>query len=185
MGGEPLLQHEAAVEISKFVKSENLLVGVHTNGFYPEAVSFLIENNLVDKFFIDIKSPFDDEAYQKTVGFTSPHTIFNIQKTIELIDKSPLDLEIKTTVFPGEVGSEMDIGLIAAWIDSNVSNKHKMTYVLQQGKGKNSNDPVFQKMSFLSPDEMKELADVALTHLTNAPVIIQTDEEGRIIVNKI
>jgi len=185
LGGEPLLQHEAVIEISKFAKSENLFVGIHTNGFYPEAVSLLIENKLADKFFIDIKAPFDDEAYQKTIGFASAQTLSNIQKTIELVDNSSLDLEIKTTVFPEAVGSKKDIGLIAAWINAHVFNKQKLTYVLQQGKGKNSNDPVFQKMSFLSPYEIRELADIALKHLESGTVIIQTDEDGRVIVNRV
>ena len=184
LGGEPLLQCEAVVEISKFAKEKNLLIGIHTNGFYPEAVDFLIKNNLADKFFVDIKTPFDEAAYQNTVGFVSKKIISNIQKTIEFIDKSSSDLEIKTTVFPESVGSEADIDSIAAWIQENVSEKQKLTYVLQQGKGKNSNDPIFQKMSFLSPSEMERLADIALNRLNDVPLIIQTDEEGRVVIRK-
>jgi anaerobic ribonucleoside-triphosphate reductase activating protein len=182
LGGEPLLQYEAVAEISKFAKEQNLLVGIHTNGFYPEAVEFLIQNNLADKFFVDVKAPFDKAAYQNTVGFVSDQILSNIQKTIRLVDASSCDLELKTTVFPESVGSETDIASIASWIHANVSNKQKLTYVLQQGKGKNSNDPIFQEMSYLSPNEMKHLADIAVSRLTDAAVIIQTDEEGRSIV---
>jgi len=184
LGGEPLLQCGAAVEISRFAQENNLLVGIHTNGYYPKAVQYLIENKLADKFFVDIKAPFNESAYQKTIAFSSDKTISNIQETIRIIDKSPLDLEIKTTVFPKSVGSETDIASIADWIHANVFEKQKLTYVLQQGKGKNSNDPVFQEMSFLSPAEMKRLADIALDRLKDAVVITQTDEEGRVVISK-
>ena len=180
LGGEPLLQFEAVEEISKFAKKENLFVGIHTNGFYPEAASSLIQNQLVDKFFIDLKAPLDETSYQKTIGFSSDKTLSNIQKTIRLVDESSLELELKTTVFPQYVGSEKDIDAIASWIHNNISYKHKLTYVLQQGKGQNSNDPAFQQLSFLSSDEMRKLAEIALTRLPDVAVMIQTDEEGRV-----
>lgn len=179
LGGEPLMQSSAVIEIASFAKENHLLVGIHTNGFYPEAVSSLIEKNLADKFFVDIKAPFDD-SYEKTVGIQSGNVISNIQKTIQIIDESPSELEIKTTVFPAVVGTKTDIEKISEWMNKNIKNKTKLTYVLQQGKGGNSNDPVFQKMTFLSPEEMDILADIALTNLNGGTIFTQTDEEGRV-----
>ncbi|MBZ3935685.1 anaerobic ribonucleoside-triphosphate reductase activating protein [Methanimicrococcus blatticola] len=183
LGGEPLMQGDAVEEIAVFSKENGLLVGIHTNGYYPETVSLLIEKNLADKFFVDIKAPFEKEIYNKTVGVQAENIIERIQETIQIIDKSPAELEIKTTVFPEIVGTKEQIADISKWMNENIRQKTKLTYVLQQGKGGNSNDPVFQKMTFLSPEEMNELAKTALEYLKNTPVITQTDEDGRVVKN--
>lgn len=184
LGGEPLMQGAAVEEIAAFAKEKGLFVGIHTNGFYPETAASLIEKNLADKFFIDIKAPFEKEIYEKIVGAEFENLIPNIQKTIQIIDESPLELEIKTTVFPELVGTKDQIVSITKWMNENIKQKQKLTYVLQQGKGGNSNDPVFQKMTFLSPEEMNELAEIALENLKNVTVITQTDEDGRVVKTK-
>lgn len=188
LGGEPLMQGDAVEEIASFAKEKGLFVGIHTNGFYPKTVQNLIDKNLTDKFFIDIKAPFDQETYGKTVGVVSgpifEKMIPNIQKTIEIVDNSSVELEIKTTVFPNFIGTKEQIDSISKWMNENIHQKQKLTYVLQQGKGGNSNDPVFQEMTFLSPEEMDELAEIALKNLIDAAVITQTDEEGRVIKNR-
>ena len=183
LGGEPLLQAEAAEQIAAFSKMNGLHVGIHTNGFYPEAVSNLINKGLADKFFIDVKAPLTGLSLEKVIGMSSSSSSAAAAKIIEsvqIIDQSPLELEVKTTVFPDIVGTKADIRLIAEWLNGNIFQKQKLTYVLQQGKGQNSNDPVFQKMSFLSPAEMDELAKTALRYLEGAAVFTQTDEEGRV-----
>lgn len=179
LGGEPLMQGEAVSEIAEFAKEQGLQIGIHTNGFYPKTVAALIENKLADKFFVDIKASFD-KSYEKTVGIQSNAVISNIQKSIQIIDESPAELEIKTTVFPEIVGSKSDIDNISKWMNKNIKNKSKLTYILQQGKGGNSKDPAFQKMSFLSPEEMDILANAALENLDGGIVFTQTDEDGRV-----
>lgn len=179
LGGEPLLQSEAVEEIAAFSKEKGLAVGIHTNGFYPEAVLNLIDKGLVDKFFIDIKAPFDEASHEKVIGISSFDAVSNIGKSVLIVDRSPLELEIKTTVFPAQVGSKEDVRRIAEWLDAHITQKQKLTYVLQQGKGENAGDPVFREMSFLSPAEMDALAKVAFCSLKGAAVLTQTDEEGR------
>ena len=58
-GGEPLMQ-SAILSLAEFAKELGLLVGIHTNGCYPEMEQELIKRKLVDKFFIDVKAPPDD-----------------------------------------------------------------------------------------------------------------------------
>lgn len=184
LGGEPLMQGDAVEEIAAFAKENGLKVGIHTNGYYPEAVSSLIEKNLADKIFIDIKAPFEKEIYNKTAGIQAENTIERIQETIRIVDESPTELEIKTTVFPESVGTREQIAEISKWMNDNIRQKTKLTYVLQQGKGGNSNDPVFQKMTFLPPEEMDDLAKTALEHLETADVMTQTDENGRVVQSR-
>jgi len=180
LGGEPLLQAEAVEEIAAFVKKNGLFVGIHTNGFYPKAVTNLINKGLADKFFIDIKAPLTRLSYEKVIGVSSSFAASNTGESIRIVDQSPLDLEIKTPVFPDIVGSKEDIRMIAKWLNDNITQKQKLTYVLRQGKGQNSNDSAFRKMPFLSPAEMDELAKTALRYLEGVTVITQTDEEGRV-----
>ena len=113
LGGEPLLQNEAVEELAAFAKSQNLFVGVHTNGFYPEAVSSLIQKNLADQFFIDIKAPFEADFYETIIQIPSDQAILNIQKSLQIVDQSPVGLEIKTTVFPKTIGFADDIPKIS------------------------------------------------------------------------
>ncbi|MDR0767352.1 MAG: anaerobic ribonucleoside-triphosphate reductase activating protein [Methanosarcinales archaeon] len=205
LGGEPLMQEDAVLEIAAFAKENGLFVGIHTNGFYPEAAASLIEKGLADKFFIDIKAPLENEIYNKTVGIQdekqkmkreslgaalrvdrsfgpvkNEKIIERLQKTIQIVDESLSELEIKTTVFPECVGTKEQIAEISKWMNENIKQKEKLTYVLQQGKGVNSNDPVFQKMTFLSPEEMDRLAEIALENLEKTMVFTQTDENGRV-----
>ncbi|WNY26289.1 anaerobic ribonucleoside-triphosphate reductase activating protein [Methanolapillus ohkumae] len=203
LGGEPLLQAAEVEEIAKIAKENGLLVGIHTNGYFPKAVASLLEKKLADKIFVDIKAPFEPAFYMKVIGLNPEPTksiptptlkstlgplentpsdkpvIENIQKTLRLIDESDIELEIKTTVFPGLVGSPEDISKIAAWMDENLNGKTKLTYVLQQGNGKNASDPVLKKTRSFEPEEMTGLANVAKKYLKNVPVFTRTEEEGQ------
>ncbi|MCL2142148.1 MAG: anaerobic ribonucleoside-triphosphate reductase activating protein [Methanimicrococcus sp.] len=180
LGGEPLLQIEAVEELASFAKSQNLLVGVHTNGFYPEAVLSLIQKNLADQFFIDIKAPFEVDFYETVIQVPADQAILNIQKSLQIVDQSPIGLEIKTTVFPEIIGSADDIRKISKWIHDHLVQKQKIKFVLQQGQSQNSNNPVFQKMPFLSLQDLEYLADAALEYLVDIPVFIRTQEYGQI-----
>lgn len=58
-GGEPTLQKEALVALARYAKSIGLDVGIQTNGLFPETLSMLIDENLVDKIALDFKSRFE------------------------------------------------------------------------------------------------------------------------------
>ncbi|MDP2845414.1 MAG: radical SAM protein, partial [Candidatus Methanoperedens sp.] len=59
-GGEPTTQYEILEHLARFAKEEGLLVGIETNGYYPERLSGLIRLKLLDKMFLDVKAPLDD-----------------------------------------------------------------------------------------------------------------------------
>ncbi|MDV0447894.1 7-carboxy-7-deazaguanine synthase [Methanosarcinaceae archaeon Ag5] len=183
LGGEPLLQSEEVAEIAKIAKEKDLLVGIHTNGYFPDAVLSLIENGLADKFFVDIKAPFESDFYLKVTGVKADEKfgekmIANIQKSLKIIDASKVALEVKTTVFPDLVGSEEDIEKIASWLDQNIVNQQKLAYVIQQGNGRNAPGPVLQNSRFFEPAEMDKLAETAGSVL-KAPIMTRTEEEGQ------
>ncbi|WP_338101995.1 anaerobic ribonucleoside-triphosphate reductase activating protein [Methanolapillus millepedarum] len=184
LGGEPLMQVKEVSEIAKIAKEKGLLVGVHTNGYFPDAVSSLIDNGLADKFFVDIKAPFEPDFYLKVTGTDANEKfgekmIENIQQSLKTIDASDAELEVKTTVFPNFIGSEEDILKIAGWLDKNISHKRKLVYVLQQGNGRNAPDPVLKNTRFFEPREMDQLAKSAGSVLKNIPILTRTEEEGQ------
>lgn len=95
-GGEPTLQRDL-LEFLKIVKSLKLLTMVHTNGSKPEVVEKLIKEKLVDCWAMDVKGNFDN--YQ---NFTNVKTqISNVKSSLNLILKSGMRYELRTTVVPG------------------------------------------------------------------------------------
>jgi len=186
-GGEPLMQ-KAIVPLAEFAKSIGLLVGIHTNGCYPETVKELVKRKLVDKFFIDIKAPPNDPGlYGKVAGCgkyeavkRSPEEIIaSLIETIEIADSSSLELEFRTTVIRDFIGSGEDIASIAAWISENVKNR-KVIYVLQQGIPEHSLQETLRKTQVLEREELYQLGKTAKKFLKN--VRIRTKAAGEEII---
>jgi len=186
-GGEPLMQ-EAVIPLAEFAKKLGLSVGIHTNGCYPERVAELIDRNLVDKFFIDIKAPLDDpKLYVKVAGWKEYGEINSISKeapewivaavteTIKTADTSGTELELRTTVIRGLIGDKNEISLIAAWIAKHIKNR-EATYVLQQGIPEYSLQEELRGIRVLEREELFELGKIAKGFLKD--VRIRTKEEG-------
>lgn len=186
-GGEPLMQ-KAVLPLAEYAKALKLLVGVHTNGCYPEIANELIKRKLVDKFFIDIKAPPNDpELYGKVAGCgenetvkkTPQEIIATLKETIEIVDSSGLELELRTTVIRNLIGSEEDIASIAAWISKNVKNR-EVIYVLQQGVPEHCLEESLRNTKVFERDEMHELGKIAKCFLRN--IRIRTKEAGEEII---
>jgi pyruvate formate lyase activating enzyme len=187
-GGEPLMQ-QAIIPLSEFAREMKLAIGIHTNGCYPEMVKELINRNLVDKFFIDIKAPPDDPAlYGKVTGYgeseavkkTPEQITSSIIKTLEIVDSCGMDLELRTTLIKDFVGSPQEIASIAAWISDNIKNK-EVTYVLQQGIPENSLQENLRELQVLEREELYELGRIARKFIEN--VRIRTRENGEEIIS--
>jgi len=63
-GGEPLFDDSVINFLKEHREKIELPIRIDTNGFYPEKMLYLKENNLVDGFCLDIKIPIKNE-YQK------------------------------------------------------------------------------------------------------------------------
>jgi pyruvate formate lyase activating enzyme len=187
-GGEPLMQ-EAIVPLAEFARELGLLVGIHTNGCYPELLSELIKRKLVDKFFIDIKAPPDNpELYGKVTGCgeyeavrKNPEQITaSLIETLEIADSSGLELELRTTLIRDFIGSPQEIASIAAWISKHIKNR-EITYVLQQGIPEYSLQENLRKLPVLERKELYELGRKAKSFLEN--VRIRTKERGEEVIS--
>lgn len=93
-GGEPTLQPDLTLFLSQ-LKKMNLAIKLDTNGSRPAVIHRLLEDNLVDYIAMDIKAPL--ELYNSITRI--PETaIANIQESINIISKSGIEHEFRTTV---------------------------------------------------------------------------------------
>lgn len=92
-GGEPLIQKDIK-NLLRAIKELGLLIKIDTNGSNPELLMEIIKENLVDYVAMDIKNTFD--KYEKTIGKKT--NIENIKKSIDILKKSKIDYEFRTTV---------------------------------------------------------------------------------------
>ncbi|MCX9015365.1 MAG: anaerobic ribonucleoside-triphosphate reductase activating protein [Candidatus Methanoperedens sp.] len=161
-GGEPTMQYEALESLARFVKDNGMLVGVETNGYYPERLKHLIKKKLVDRLFLDIKAPVHSDKYSIITGGVEDagERVF---ESLQLID---IPLEVRTTAFR----SFSDISGIA---ESLIGRD--LTYVIQQGLPENAPDGEIRKEKPLARDELAALAE-SVSFLKD--VRIRTKENG-------
>jgi pyruvate formate lyase activating enzyme len=144
-GGEPLMQKDI-VDFAEKVKKLGYLIKIDTNGMHPEKLKELIDKKLVDYIAMDVKAP--KKKYDKLTDVKTDIT--KIEESIEIIKKSGLEYEFKTTFAPGLLTKE-DIISIAKWLDGS------KRFYLQQFK---NNVPLFssklEKVEPLSKDKIIE-----------------------------
>lgn len=121
-GGEPFLQKDLESFCQK-IKKQNLLIKIDTNGTFPDKLKNLIDKKLVDYVSVDVKAPKD--KYEKLAGVKTD--IKKIQKTIDILQKSSVDYEFRTTFVPSFL-QKQDIIEIARWL------KGSKKFYLQQFK---------------------------------------------------
>jgi pyruvate formate lyase activating enzyme len=99
-GGEPTLQKNL-IDFIKNIKQEynNISIKLDTNGTSPNILEKLIKDNLIQYIAMDIKNTLDVLSYSKSVGkLIDEKTIYKIKKSIDIIEKSDIDYEFRTTV---------------------------------------------------------------------------------------
>ncbi len=131
-GGEPTIYGKELIDFVDYIKSMNLLVKLDTNGYIPQVIEDLIKREYIDFISMDIKSSRD--KYSTAAGVNV--NIDRITESIEIIKKSGVEYEFRTTVVPGIVEEE-DIEDIGNWIEG------AEVYVLQQFKPQSPIDPSY------------------------------------------
>jgi len=178
-GGEPLMQPEQIRHLANFAKSLGLLVGVETNGYYPDRLRELIDAGLVDMVFLDVKAPLSPEKYEKVTGISDGNVIAQVRRSLDVC--KDFDLEVRTTIFKGLIFDENDIRVIAEEVSSygDIVYAHQrlsFAYVLQQGIPEQGLSEELKKYEPPSREELLELGKVAKQYLKN--VKIRTKEFG-------
>ena len=148
-GGEPTL-----FDLSNFfskIKEMGFLIKLDTNGTDPKSIKKLIDANLVDYIAMDLKAPLN-EKYEKAAGVKV--NLENIKKSIDIIMRSDIGYEFRTTVVPTILEKEDIYEMTSA-----IKNAEK--YALQQFEPKNALDPALRKISPYTGEEILEMAQLA------------------------
>ncbi len=97
-GGEPCIQKDLAGFIKKIkdIKPE-YKIKLDTNGSFPEVVSSLIFDDLLDYVAVDYKAPWN--KYKEVCG--SHADPVKIQETLSILNRSKIGWELRTTMIPG------------------------------------------------------------------------------------
>lgn len=141
-GGEPTLNEELP-EFLRKIKSVGFLIKLDTNGTNPEMLKKLLDEKLVDYIAMDIKAPL--ERYEEVVK--TKVDLEKIKKSVEIICKSGVDYEFRTTVVPGLLSGE-DIEKICLWL------RGSKRYYLQQFRPDVTLDASFRKVAPYRREEM-------------------------------
>ncbi|MGB9812830.1 MAG: anaerobic ribonucleoside-triphosphate reductase activating protein [Thermovenabulum sp.] len=92
-GGEPTLNPGLKNLIEK-IKTMGFKVKLDTNGSRPEVIKELLRENLLDYIAMDLKAPFEKYG----IFTRNEEDILNIKISIEIIKKSGIPYEFRTTV---------------------------------------------------------------------------------------
>lgn len=148
-GGEPTL-HSDLPRIAKKTKEEGFEFGLETNGTRPEVVEDLIQEDLLDYIALDIKAPLTWKKYKKAIGVDNRELFENVKKTLEIIQKSEIDHECRTTAVP-KILSEDDLEKIGKQLE-NIEN-----FYLQQFAPRNTLNEEFEEVEPHSIEKIQKI----------------------------
>ena len=101
-GGEPTMQKDLVFFIGK-IKKLGFLVKLDTNGSNVKVLRELIDKKLIDYIAMDVKSSW--ASYDKVIRYSL--FVIRCRESMKLIQKSGIEHEFRTTVFP-QVHKEED-----------------------------------------------------------------------------
>jgi len=109
-GGEPLLNRDIKSFIRR-VKDIGFLVKLDTNGAFPDILSDVLQDNLIDYVAVDIKN--SPNKYNLTCGVEVD--LHHVQKTVSMLLQRIIPYEFRTTVVR-ELHTSDDILQIGEWL---------------------------------------------------------------------
>jgi pyruvate formate lyase activating enzyme len=159
-GGEPFMQPAALKEMASYVKGLGLLVGVHTNGAYPDRIEEMANAGLLDAVFMDVKAPLEYGPYREACGDMDMSLFEAIRRSLALCCELRRSgkirfMEARTTVFQGICDKPDDIAKIAR------SAECADAYVVQQGRPEVAMDDRLKATEALHRNKLLELARAA------------------------
>lgn len=110
-GGEPLLQPDLAAFLRR-VRALGYAVKLDTNGTFPDRLSALLGEGLVDYAAMDVKNT--PEKYAMTVGMPD-FDIAPVRESMAVLRRFGIGYEFRTTVV-NEFHTPDDIAAVARWI---------------------------------------------------------------------
>ena len=111
-GGEPLLQPDLE-EMIRQIRDLGFLVKLDTNGSFPQKLSHLLEQGLIDYVAMDIKNC--KERYRETAGLPASYDLAPIEDSVTLLMDGEVPYEFRTTIVR-EYHRPQDVVSMAQWI---------------------------------------------------------------------
>lgn len=115
-GGEPTLQSDALSALAAAAKERGLAVGIQTNGYFPEALSRLIEEGVVDRIALDRKTRWEgfSKRWEGYSAACAEDYTTQVRRSIALCEEARLDgrlaeFEVVLTVFWGNEKEILEI----------------------------------------------------------------------------
>jgi pyruvate formate lyase activating enzyme len=102
-GGEPTIYGEELIDFCKKIKEMGFSIKLDTNGSNPDVLTKAIP--LIDYIAMDIKSPLD----QRYKEFSVIDCLDRIKESIEIVKKSGIDYEFRTTITNHSVDDILEI----------------------------------------------------------------------------
>ncbi|MDY6966321.1 MAG: anaerobic ribonucleoside-triphosphate reductase activating protein [Halobacteriota archaeon] len=172
-GGEPFEQFEAMRHLARFTGELSLMVGIETNGFYPDKVEIILKEEIVDKVFLDVKAPLSEPGLYEKICRTRG-VVDRVRESIGACD-GRVELEIRTTAFRGLVGGDevKKIALDLKDIDCE--------YVIQQGIPEQAWEEGLRNLKAYSEEELIQIAKSAILYLRD--VKIRSKKSGEIAIS--
>jgi pyruvate formate lyase activating enzyme len=99
-GGEPTI-HNDLPDFLSAIKETGLLVKLDTNGTNPRLLDYLIEHRLTDFVAMDIKTLIEDGEYAIISGGHDHGLAGRIKESVELLRRSGIQYQFRTTIIPG------------------------------------------------------------------------------------
>ena len=163
-GGEPSLNNDLPEFIRK-IRNLGFSVKLDTNGSNPKMLEELIKKRLVDYIAMDVKAPLGlnfqvpSTKYQKATGVKVD--LGKIKKSVEIIKKSGIDYEFRTTVVPA-LHTRKDILEIAKYISESAPRLRRGfggqgAYFLQNFRPEKTLNPRFKKQRPYSKEFLSEI----------------------------
>lgn len=150
-GGEPTLQPDLPDFLAR-IRDTGLLIKLDTNGYNPDILNKIIQDNLVDYVAMDIKSSLTN--YHRAVGFSIDTD--RIATSVDILNNSNIQYEFRTTCVKG-IHETGDFEEIAHWLPNDCM------YFLQSFK---ENDSVFDKScSSFSKEQLLAFRDIIISHI--------------------
>jgi len=159
-GGEPTLQPDLPQFLRK-IKKMGFLTMVETNGSQPDIMAKLLNGKIVDFIAMDIKGPVGE--YGEYIGqkskVESQKYNSKVKSSMELIIKSGIDCEFRTTVVPGlhneRVLLKMATELKKITEDCKLATD-SYRWFLQNFQPKNCLDPEFEKRKPFTKEQLED-----------------------------
>ncbi len=111
-GGEPLLQPDLE-QLIREIRDLGYLVKLDTNGSFPQKLSHLLEQGLIDYVAMDIKNC--RERYRETAGLPATYDLTSIEDSVKLLMSGNVPYEFRTTIVR-EYHRPQDVVSMAQWI---------------------------------------------------------------------